>query len=142
MERRTNRTALTAAGMLIGLQAAFDVLAALVLFASGRRLERWTLATRMAHHRTGMGFVVLTVAIAGVAIAVGVLMAADWARIAAYAFEGLTVLGALFRVGLHPVPSILSVALAAVIVVLLAGSKEDTPAAPLAPGEPGKSAAT
>lgn len=142
MERRINRTALTGAGMLIGLQAAFEVLAALVLFASGRRLERWTLATRVAHHRTGMGFVVLAVAIAGVVIAVGVLMAADWARIAAYAFEGLTVLGALFRVGLHPLPSILSVALAAIVVVLLAGSTEDTPAAPRAPGEPGKSAAT
>lgn len=137
MERRTNRTALIAAGMLIGLQAAFGVLTALVLFASGRRLERWTLATRLAHHRTGLGFIVLTVAVIGVVIAVGVVMSADWARIAAYAFEGLMVLGALVRIGLHPVPSILSVALAMVVVVLLAGSTQDTPAAPIAPGEPG-----
>lgn len=142
MERKTNRPALVAAGMLIGLQAAFGVLVALVLFASGRRLERWTFATRVANHRIGLGLVVLAVALAGVAVAAGVLLEADWARIAAYVFEGVTVVDALFRIGLHPVPSSLSVALAMAIVVLLAASREDTPAAPRAPGGPGAPAAS
>jgi len=116
------------------------VLAALVLFASGRRLERWTFATRVAHYRTGLGLIVLAVALAGVAIAAGVLLEADWARVAGYVFEGVTVVGALFRIGRHPVPSILSVALAMVVIVLLAGSKGEP--APRSPGEPGTPAAS
>jgi hypothetical protein len=132
MERKTNRPALLAAGVLIGLQAASGMLMALVLFASGRRLERWTFATRVAHHRLGLGLLVLAVALAGAAIAAGVLLETGWARVAAYVFEGVTVVGALVRVGLHPVPSVLSVALAMAIVVLLASSTPDTPAAPRA----------
>jgi hypothetical protein len=142
MERRNSRTALVAASLLVGVQAVFDVLVALVLLASGRRLERWTLATRVAHHRIGLGLFVILIALAGMAIAVFLASSAGWARIAAYAFEGFTVLGALFRIGLHPVPSILSVAMAMIVVVLVASYRDETPkpSEPLSGGEPGATA--
>jgi hypothetical protein len=143
MDRRNSHTALIAASLLVGLQSVFTGLVALVLLASGRRLERWTLATRVAHHRIGLGLFVMLIALTGIAIAVFLASGAGWARIAAYAFEGFTVLGALFRIGLHPVPSILSVALAMIVVVLVAGSSEGKPAKPAqpsAPDEPGAAA--
>ncbi|HYM14414.1 MAG TPA: hypothetical protein VEZ14_02520 [Dehalococcoidia bacterium] len=140
MTRSASRRPLAAAALLIGLQAAFDVLVALVLFASGRRLERWTLATRVAHHRLGLGLAVLVIAAIGVAIAVAVASGAGWARIAAYVFEGFTVVGALFRIGLHPLPSIFSVALAMAVVVLIAGWDEEAPAAAETPVDSGTAA--
>ena len=137
MERHNSRTAIVVASLLVGLQSVFGVLVALILFASGRRLERWTLATRVAHHRIGLGLFVMLIALSGIAIAVFLASGAGWARIAAYAFEGFTVLGALFRIGLHPVPSILSVALAMIVVVLIASYRDETPKpSPPSPGEP------
>lgn len=142
MDRRNSHAALVAASLLVGLQSVFTGLVALVLFASGRRLERWSLATHVAHHRIGLGLFVMLIALAGMAIAVFLASGAGWARIAAYAFEGFTVLGALFRIGLHPVPSILSVALAMIVIVLVAGYRDETPkpSAPSNTGEPGATA--
>jgi hypothetical protein len=142
MERRNSPTALIVASLLIGLQAAFGVLVALVLLASGRRLERWSLATHVAHHRIGLGLLVMLIALTAIAIAVFLASGAGWARIAAYAFEGFTVLGALFRIGLHPVPSILNVALAMIVVVLVASSGGETPAKPAQPSAPDEPGAT
>jgi hypothetical protein len=144
MERTRSHTAVIVASLLVGLQAAFTMLVALVLFASGRRLERWTLATRVAHHRIGLGLVVMLVALGGIAIAVFLASGAGWARLATYVFEGFTVLGALFRIGLHPVPSILNVALAMIVVVLVASYRDETPrpSAPESGSEPGAAAST
>lgn len=135
---------LTAAGIIIGVQAVLGVVSAVVLMASGRRMEHWALFERAGHHRVGLGPLVLLVAVAGIAIAAGVASGATWARIAAYFYEAVVALGALVRIGFHPLLSLLSLAGAIAVVVLIAGYRNETPAPPSLPpsGQPGAPVAT
>jgi hypothetical protein len=135
----SNRGRLTAASIIIGVQAALGVVAAVALMASGRRMEHWALFERAGHHRVGLGLLVLLIALAGVSIAAAVASRWTWARTAAYVYEAIVVLGALIRIGFHPLLSLISLAAAIPVVVLIAGYRSGTPVPPTPPpsGEPG-----
>ena len=130
MQRHTGGAAL-AAGLLMMFQAVIGGVSGLALQASARRLQRWTLVSGIAHRRAEAGLVVTVVSIAAVVVAGYVMSGSGRARIFAYAFEALAVIGGVLRLDRHPAAAIVSVGVAVLVIVLLAtetgeGAASDT----------------
>ena len=119
MERHSNGATI-AAGLLMTFQAFAGGLAGLALLASARRLQRFTLASGVAHHRTDAGLIIIAVAVAAIVVAGFMISGSSTARIFAYALEALAIISAMLRLGHHPAIAIASVAIAVVVIVLLA----------------------
>lgn len=115
-----SRGATIAAGLLMTFQAFVGGLSALALLASARRLQRFTLASSVAHHRTDAALIIIAVSVTAIVVASFVMSGSSTARIFAYAIEALAIIGAMLRLGRHPATAIVGVAVAVVVIVLLA----------------------
>jgi hypothetical protein len=138
MERRMGGAAI-AAGLLMMFQAVLGAVAGLALLASSRRLQRFTFASGMMHHRAGIGMLLVVLAVAAIVVAGFVISGAATARIFAYAIEAVAVVGAMMRLGRHPGIAIVGVGVAILIIVLLAtetdeGAANTRPSGGTAPG--------
>lgn len=122
------------AAVLVGLQSALGMLAAGVLFAGARHARRWLPGTEAAHHRTELAWIILVLALGALAIAIGIASAAGWAQIGAICFEALVIVVDVLRLGRRPGASVLSIALAVTVIVLVVSiHRAGAPAAPAPP---------
>ena len=117
--KRSTDGATVAAGLLMLFQAALAGLAGLGLLASARRLQRFTFAAGVAHHRAGAGLILVLLAVVMVAVGGFVMSGAATARMFAYGLEAVAVIGAMLRLGRHPGIAIVGVAMAILVIVLL-----------------------
>jgi hypothetical protein len=115
----------TVASVLIGILAGIATLVAVVLFGLNagrrRRFARRFFVERFAHRFGQWGFVLLAVAASLVVIALGVAKRRPWAPVTVYVVE--TVLGVASLLRFHPLRSLVGLALAVAVVVLVASDR-------------------
>ncbi len=107
---------------MIALQSVLALVASLAMFASAHRIGRWAFGATIAYRHAELGLAMLVVAAVACVIALFLAFDMSWARVAAIVFEALAVLGALARIGAHPVSSIVAIAFAVAIILLTSGS--------------------
>jgi lysylphosphatidylglycerol synthetase-like protein (DUF2156 family) len=123
VEDRPGRSGkITGATVIVAVQAGLLALTGLVVWvASAARRRRFVHRfwyDRMATHPRLAGLVFVLVAAGLIVLAVGIARRRHWALIPAYVVEGLLIVVSLVR--LRPLRSLLGVALAVVVIVLVA----------------------
>jgi hypothetical protein len=118
-----------AAGLL-AFKAVLGLWAAVVLFSASRGRARTFLGAAVRRRAGGLGVVVLVFVAAAVVVVIGLWQARPWAPVSAYVLEAMAVLLALSRIGRRPGAALLSLALSAAIVSLVAAGSRSAPPAP------------
>jgi hypothetical protein len=108
-----------AAGGLLAVKAVLGFWAAYALLTASKAHHRSFLGGTVSTKHTGLGLLLLLLAVASVVVAAGLLRAAPWGRTAAFALEGAGAVLAGSRLVAHPLSSTVSLALAAAIIGLL-----------------------
>ncbi len=108
-----------AAALLLGVQSALVAVSALMLFAPAGRLRNLTLAAGLAHQRFELGLGALLISGVLLVLALGVISRGGWARVAALLFEGMSIADAMVSFGVHPATSLITMAIAGIVVALL-----------------------
>jgi hypothetical protein len=123
-QRRSGK--LTAATVLVALQAGLLLLTGLVVWAvSAARRRRFVHRfwyDRVANHPALAGLVFVLAAAGLVVLAVALWRRRRWAPISAYIAEGLLLIASLVR--LRPLRSLLGAVLAVVVIVLVATERQ------------------
>ena len=106
---------------MIALQSVLALVASLAMFASAHRIGRWAVGATIAHRRAELGLATFVVAAVACVIALFLAFDVKWARGAGIVFEALVVLGALARIGAQPAGSIVAIAFAVAVLLLVSG---------------------
>ncbi len=116
-------TAHKVAAGLLGLKAVLGLWAVVVLFSASTARPRTFLGAAVRRRAGGVAIVLLLFVVATVVVLVGLVQARSWAPVSAYVLEALAVLLALSRIGRRPGAAVLSLALSAAIVSLVASAR-------------------
>jgi hypothetical protein len=107
--------------VLLGIKAALGALIGVSLLAVSSRRHFTFAGQAIAQRRTGLGVLLLILAVITIVVLVGLLRLSAGARVGAFVLEGVSVVLALTRIGHRPGLAILSVGISVVVVVLLLG---------------------
>jgi len=118
-EARSVPAPVTAASVLLGIKAALGALIGLALLAVSSRRHFSFAGQVIVHRRAGTGLLLLILAVITVVVLVGLLRLSSAARVGAFVLEGVSVVLALTRIGTRPGLAIVSIAISAIVVVLL-----------------------
>jgi hypothetical protein len=116
----------TAAGVIVAIQAGIAALSALVLWAFAARRRRFAhrvLFDRFAHHPGLWGLVLFVAAAALTVLAVELFHRRPWVPVALFVTEGVVVVASLLRA--RPIRSLLGLVLAGAVIVLVASSRQE-----------------
>ena len=115
--RRTSRPAtVTVGAVALGVKAILGLWASYALLTASSAHHRSFLGATVTTRHTGLGVLLLVLAVASLIVVAGLALLHPMARVAALALEVLGIVLALARITSRPGPAVVSLAVSAVII--------------------------
>lgn len=121
-ERIGDRTKVTAAAAILLVKAVLGLWGAFVLMTASASHEKNFLGETVSKRRTGLGLVILLLALITLVVAVQLLRYRPWARPSAIALEVVAIILAITRVPNAVGPALVSIVLSVAVITLVASA--------------------
>jgi hypothetical protein len=118
-ERVGDRAKVTAASAILLLKAALGLWAGFALLTASASHEKSFLGETITKKRTGLGLLILLLAVVTVVVAVQLLRYRPWARPSAVGLEVLGIILAVTRIGNAPAPALMAIVLSVTVITLV-----------------------
>jgi hypothetical protein len=113
------RTRITVASALLALKAVLGLWAAFALITASASNHRSFLGENITSRQTGLGLLVLALAVITLVVVAYLIRFRNWARWAAISLEAIGIALALSRVGAATGPALIAIALSLAVITLL-----------------------